>query len=294
MKRAGVIVPAVWLAAGIAAASLVHAAEPARELAVCADPSNLPFSNDKEEGYENRIASLLAADLHADVRYTWNMERRGFLRRTLLAGRCDVVMGVPAGLPRVLTTAPYYTSTYVFVTQQGRHLDLHALDDPALQQLRIGLHALGAEGANTPPAAALARRGMSAHVVGFPMWGNEDEASPPARIVDAVAAGDIDTAIVWGPFAGYFAQRHAPRLQVTAVAPDAQWPELAFSYGMAIGVRSGDAALRDELQQALTRHAADIAAILSSYGVPLVDGVAAERATLARRQRHPRVTGDTS
>lgn len=166
--------------AGVAPAPHAWAQAPVHELAVCADPSNLPFSNEQREGFENRIAQLIADDLHATLRYTWSAQRCSLLRRTLHAGECDGVIGVPGGLRGVLETRPYYASTYVFVTQRSRGLLFQDFDDPALRSMKIGLHALGAEGANTPPAGALARRSMTDNIVGFPMWGEEDEASPPA------------------------------------------------------------------------------------------------------------------
>jgi mxaJ protein len=255
---------------------------PARELAVCADPSNLPFSNDRQEGFENRIASLVAADLHATLRYTWNMQRRSFLRRTLSTGACDVVIGVPAGLQGVMATRPYYTSTYVFVTDKRRSLRLTGFDDPALRDLKIGLQALGAEGANTPPASALAQRGLARQVTGFPMWGEEADETPQAHIIEAVASGQIDTAIVWGPFAGYFAKRHGQQLLVTPVVGDPKQPELAFRYAMAMGVRRGDEALLAELQTVLDRRQPEIQAILQTYGIPLVNEVPTPAAALGR------------
>lgn len=259
-------------AAAFAAALLVSAgAAAARELVVCADPSNLPYSNARGEGFENRIAQLLAKDLQWDLRYVWNMQRRSFLRRTLFSGACDVVMGVPSGLPGVSAARPYYRSTYVFVTLRERALQLHDLDDPRLRRLSVGLQAIGAEGANTPPAMALAHRGVVDHIVGFPMWAEEAVESPPARIVDAVAAGEIDTAIVWGPFAGYFALRHGDRLAVTPVAPDRQAPALDFAFDMSIGVRKGDDALKARLQDVLDRRQGEIREILNAYGVPLVE-----------------------
>jgi mxaJ protein len=207
------------------------AGEPQRELVVCADPNNLPFSNDKLEGFENKIAGLIAENLHASVSYTWQIQRRGFLRRTLQAGACDVVMGVPAaGLPEVSVTRPYYTSTYVFVSAKSRHLNLGSFDEPALPRLKIGLHAIGMEGTNTPPARALASRGIVGNIVGFSMWGEDGVENPQARVIDAVAAGEIDTAIVWGPFAGYFAKRYGDRLAVVPVAPDPRMPSLAFTF----------------------------------------------------------------
>lgn len=268
------------LAAAIApsaqAANVDDAAAPAkvdhavRELAVCADPAGLPYSNERGEGYENRIATLLADELHARLRYVWNLQRRGFLRRTLFTGACDVVIGVPTGLGGLSTTRPYYRSTYVFVTARQRGLHLTGFDDPALRDITIGLQAIGGEGANTPPASALASRGIVEHIVGFPMWAEEDVQSPQARIIDAVADGSIDTAIVWGPFAGFFSQRHAGALEIAAVPPDPSDASLSFTYAMSLGVRHGDEVLKAELQAALDRREPEVQAILQRYGVPLV------------------------
>jgi quinoprotein dehydrogenase-associated probable ABC transporter substrate-binding protein len=246
------------------------AAEPARVLAVCADPSNLPFSNERGEGFENRIASLLAEELHATVNYTWNMQRRSFLRRTLKAGACDVVIGLPTGMQGVAQSRPYYGSSYAFVTPSHGGTQVTSFDDPALRRLRIGLQAVGAEGSNTPPASALARRGLSDRVVGFSMWGEESDETPQAHIVDAVASGDIDLAIVWGPVAGYFAQRHGDRLKVTPVTGDPLQPVATFQFEMSLSVRPGDNELLNELQQALDRRQPEIQAILQTYGVPLL------------------------
>ncbi len=168
----------------------------AETLEVCADPSNLPFSDERGQGFENRLARLVADDLHATLRYTWNLGRRGFLRRTLLAGACDVVMSVPSTLRAVTVTRPYFASTYVFVTARDRSLQLGTFDDPALRTLRLGLRLVGADGANTPPSLSLARRGLVGNVTGFPMWDAEDVANPQGRIIDAVAEGTVDAAIV--------------------------------------------------------------------------------------------------
>ena len=268
------------------------AANVPRELRVCADPDSLPFSNDRLEGFENRIASLIAEELHATVRYTWSMQRRGFLRRTLQSGACDVVMGVPAGLPGVLATRPYYASTYVFVAARERNLELGNFDAPALRGLRIGLQAIGAEGANTPPASALARRGLMKNVVGFAMWGPNGASEERARIIDAVAAGTIDTAVVWGPLAGYYARRYSQRLVLTPVTSDPLKPELPFVYEIALAVRSGDDALRAQLEAVLDRRQQDIRAILDEYGVPpagastrALDGVVLGQAVVSRDPR---------
>lgn len=269
--------PSITAAAllAMAASVAVHAADtspqPAlRELAVCADPANLPFSNQRLEGFENRIAQLVADDLHAELRYAWNMQRRGFLRRTLGAGACDLVLGAPAGLQGLLTTRPYYRSTYVFVSLRSRALKVQSFDDPALKRLRIGLHALGAEGANTPPAMALGRRGLGQNVRGYPLWGEDSVEDAPGQLIDAVDQGDVDIAVAWGPFAGFYAQRHPGRLALWPAEPDGGEPALPVAYELAMGVRRGDVALRDEVQAVLDRRQAQIQAILAGYGVPLL------------------------
>jgi mxaJ protein len=153
------------LASTVAAAGCPS--RPARpSLRVCADPNNLPFSNRAGAGFENRIAELLASDRHATLEYTWWAQRRGFVRNTLAAGACDVLIGVPSGFDPVATTRPYYRSSYVFVSKRDRTRDLHSFDDPRLPALRIGVQMIGDDFANTPPAHALARRGMTRNVVG--------------------------------------------------------------------------------------------------------------------------------
>ena len=250
--------------------SLAADGESRRELVVCADPNNLPFSNQKLEGFENKIAGLVAEELHASLRYSWNGEPRGFRPRALQTRACDVAIGVPAGLPGVSVSRPYYVSTYVFVTARNRHLDLRSLDDPRLRRLKIGLQAIGSGGANTPPASALARRGLTDNIIGYSMWGESNERNPQARIIDAVVEGEIDAALVWGPLAGYFAKRYEDQLVLAPVAPDPQMPSLAFSYDISFGVRQGNDAFKEELQNVLDRKQQDIETILIDYGIPLV------------------------
>jgi quinoprotein dehydrogenase-associated probable ABC transporter substrate-binding protein len=239
---------------------------PARALRVCADPNNLPFSNRRLEGFENRIAETLARELGARVTYTWWAQRRGFIRHTLGAGACDVVMGLPRGYDRALLTRPYYRSTYTMVTRRDT-APIRSLDDPALRRLRVGVQMIGDDYANTPPAHALARRGIVDNIVGFMVYGDYAQENPPARIVEAVADGRIDVAVVWGPLAGYFAPRQRVPLDVVplAEAVDSGVP-LAFDIGA--GVRPDDRALHDELERALERRRDHIARILVTYGVP--------------------------
>jgi mxaJ protein len=237
------------------------------ELRICADPNNLPFSNAREEGFENRVAELLAAELDAELRYTWWAQRRGFFRNTLDAGLCDVVMGVPGDFERALTTRPYYRSTYVFVSRAGQGFDVGSFDDSLLGRARVGVHLVGDDYANPPPVHALARRGLVRNIVGFTLYGDYREPNPPARLVEAVARGDVDVAIVWGPLAGYFAGRLATPLAWAPVAPAAE-AALRFTFAIAAGVRKDAADLRDRVQTALDRRAGDVDAILDAYGVP--------------------------
>jgi mxaJ protein len=244
---------------------------PVRTLRVCADPNNLPFSNARGEGFENRIAELMARDRGAALAYTWWAQRRGFFRSTLGAGQCDVVMGVPTSFERVLATRPYYRSTYVFVSRGDREPRVRSFDDPILRRLRVGVQIIGADYANAPPAHALSRRGIVTNVVGFDVYGDYRQDSPPARIVAAVADGDVDVAVVWGPLAGFYARRQPVPLEITPVSPASDGSSLPFVFDISVGVRRGDVALRDELDGVLRRRGAEIDAILAQYGVPRVD-----------------------
>jgi mxaJ protein len=145
---------------------------------VCADPNNLPFSNDNGEGFENKIAALIAHDLAVKVEYTWFAQRRGFVRNTLNARACDVVMGIPAASEMMLTTRPYYRSTYVFLTRADCGLNIESLDDPRLAKLRLGVHLIGDDYANAPPMHALARRGIVKNVAGYSIYGDYSRPQP--------------------------------------------------------------------------------------------------------------------
>lgn len=242
-----------------------------RALRVCADPNNLPFSNQAGAGFENQIAQLVAHDLHEPLDYTWWAQRRGFVRNTLTVGSCDLVIGVPSNFGPVLTTQPYYRSTYVFLTRADRGLHVASLDDPQLKHLRIGVQLIGDDFANTPPAHALSRRGIVTNVKGYPVQGNYAQPNPPARIVDALARGDIDVAIVWGPMGGYFARHEPVRIAVTPVTPQIDQPFLPFVFDIAMGVRRSDSVFARRLDAVITRRRPQIDSILAAYGVPRVD-----------------------
>jgi mxaJ protein len=239
--------------------------EPRRVLRVCADPNNLPFSNQKGEGLENRLAELLAQELDARVEYTWWAQRRGFIRNTLKAGLCDVVMGVPRDYELTLTTRPYYRSTYVFVTREGKAPPVRSFDDARLRTLRIGLHVVGDDAAAVPPAHALSRRGIVDNVRGYSVYGDYTKDSPPLDLLRALEKGEVDVAIIWGPLAGYYAKQSAVKLRLAPVAPAGP---ASFAFDISLGVRRGERALKAELEQALARRRREVRALLADYGVP--------------------------
>ena len=256
----------------VATAAAPQFTRPAGVLRVCADPNNLPFSNERGEGFENKIAELLARDLGERVEYTWWAQRRGFFRNTLRAGVCDVVIGVPAGFEMAATTKPYYRSTYVFLSRKDRHLSINSFDDPLLKKLRIGVQIIGDDYSNAPPAHALTRRNIVDNVRGFTLYGDYSKHDPPARIVDAVASGDIDLAIVWGPLAGYFAKQSRVALNVVPVSPQIDQPFLPFVFDISMGVRRDDQELKDQVEQFMERRRPEIDRILEDYRVPRVGG----------------------
>ena len=239
-----------------------------RVLTACADPNNLPFSNRARQGFENRLAELIARDLHARLAYVWWAQRRGYVRNTLNAGRCDFWPGVAANVEMLATSRPYYRSTYVFVTRAADPLDGLTLDDPRLRRLRLGVQMVGDDGANTPPAHALSRRGLIANVRGFMLYGDYRQPNPPAAIVRAVAAREVDVGLVWGPLAGYFAARSPVPLRLQPVTPwldDASWPMV---YDISVGVQRNDTQLLNEIDHVLAARRTEIGALLDLYHVP--------------------------
>lgn len=239
-------------------------------LRVCADPSNLPFSNRAGEGFENKIADLIARDLHKQVAYTWATENERFVRMTLDKGSCDVIIGVPVGADDVDTTQSYYTSTYVFVSRADRNLKIASLKDPRLHDLAVGVHLIGDEA--VPPAIALGEEGVVDNIHGYMIYGDTSKPNPPSRLIEAVADGQVDIAAAWGPLGGYFAKHADVPLAVTPITDTEDFAPLVFRYAIAMGVRKGDDKLKQELDGALARNKSAIRRVLLSYGVPLADG----------------------
>ncbi|MGJ0426071.1 substrate-binding domain-containing protein [Methylocystis sp.] len=236
-----------------------------KTLRVCADPNNLPFSNDKGEGFENRIAEFLAKKLGKDLAYTYYPGATGFVRNTLNAHLCDVILGMPQGNDLVQPTNPYYRTTYAIVTRAGSELDgLKTLDDPGLKEKphRIGLVA------NTPPGNVLAMNGLMASVKPYALMVDTRVESSGAAMMHDLEKGDIDVALLWGPIAGYYAKHSSVKLNVTPL-PETPGARMAFRIGF--GVRHSDQNWKRELNTMIAQNKIELERILRDYGVPLLD-----------------------
>jgi mxaJ protein len=241
-----------------------------RTLTACADPNNLPFSNRAGQGFENKLAAMIASDLHAKLNYIWWAQRRGYVRNTLNEQKCDFWPGIASNVEMVATSRPYYRSTYMFVTRAASKLKGLTLDDPRLKHLKIGVQMVGNDASNTPPAHALAQRGIIGNVRGYMLYGDYRRPNPPAAIVEAVERGDVDVAVVWGPLAGYFAAQSRVPLRLEPVTPwfaDQQWP---MQFDISVGVQNGNQKTLRDIDQVLTRRSADVRKLLAAYHVPVV------------------------
>jgi mxaJ protein len=253
-------------------ALLLGSCGPPRTLTACADPNNLPFSNRAGQGFENKLAAMIAADLHARLGYVWWAQRRGYVRNTLGESKCDFWPGIASNVEMVATTRPYYRSTYMFVSRAGANLKGLTLDDPRLKKLKIGVQMVGNDASNTPPAHALAERGIIANVRGYMLYGDYRRPNPPADIVHAVERGDVDVALVWGPLAGFFAAKSPVPLRLEPVTPwfaDQQWP---MQFDVSVGVQKDNQKLLKQIDRVLVRRKGEIRSLLAAYRVPLVEG----------------------
>jgi quinoprotein dehydrogenase-associated probable ABC transporter substrate-binding protein len=270
-KRRLLIFSGLFLAAFCLPGARTAAGQQKAPFRVCSDPENLPFSNRKLEGFENKIADLIAKELGTTPSYIWWGQRRGFIRNTMFAtlkeARCDIVIGIPEGDDEVLTTRPYYRSTYVFVYPKGKGLQIKSLDDPILKKMKIGVHLLGDDYTNPPPVHELSKRGMVDNVVGFDTFYSSQ--NPPNKIIDAVASMQIGVAIVWGPAEGFYVKQQAVPLEMVPV-PSGK-TDLPFAFNISMGVRPGDVAMKARLEKVLDSKQVEIRKILTDYGVPLLD-----------------------
>jgi mxaJ protein len=233
---------------------------------VCADPDNMPSSNDKSEGFENKIAELIAKELNSKLSYVWYPVRRGYFR--IINGMyCDMAVEAPAGLDIAGVTKPYFRSGYVFISRQGSGLeDLKSLADPRLKRLKIGVNIFTSDAENSPPAMALSRYGVVGNLTGYSTFFSDQVR--PDDIIKGVANKDVDLAIAWGPLAGYFAQHSPVPLVLTPLPAKDSLSDLPFQYNMGIAVRRRDKEFRDSLQAVLERKRPEIEAILKQFNVP--------------------------
>ncbi len=239
-------------------------------LRVCGDPNNLPFSNKQSEGFENKIAEVIAKELKIDLTYFWWPHQHGLVRRALKPGLCDVMISIPQGWDRVLWTRPYYRSAYAIVYRKDRGLQISSLDDPILKQLKIGVHI------NTPPAEALANRGVTTNIVGYsPYYDSLTERRD--KILQDLIAGEIDVVIDWGPMVGHFVKRFNGSTPLELVLLQGGEPGSPFTFEFSMGVKEGNTALKAELEQAISKRRAEIGKILEEYGVPVLPLLAREQ-----------------
>lgn len=261
------ILSAVGLLAALALAPHVAVAAGAEAvdrsaLRVCADPNNLPFSNEKGEGFENRIAELLASKLGVPVRYTWYPDTTGFIRNTLRARRCDLIVGTISGSDLLQNTNPYYRSAFALVYRKESGLALAKIDE-SLKPLRIGAVA------GTPPVNLLAQKGLLGNLHAYALVVDTRFDHPAQDLVHDVATGAIDVGIVWGPMAGYFAQREDTALAVVPLRTEN--PALRFDYRITMGVRPNEPEWKRQINDLIRDSQEEINAILIEYGVPLLD-----------------------
>jgi len=243
-----------------------EAKDGAKQLRVCGDPNNLPFSNEKLEGIENKIADVIAKDLGMTVAYTWWPHQRGLVKRVLNTRRCDVMLGIPKGYDPVLWTKPYYRTGYVIAYRKDRGLQLRSLDDPRLKTLKIGVQV------NTPPHDALGQRGIVGdNIVGYQLMfdSNFHAEDYPGKLVEDLIAGTVDVALVWGPIAGYFAKKKSAPIELVLLE---DLPESGnrFAFDISFGVRKSDKELKVKLEESLARKHDEIRHVLEDFGVPLL------------------------
>jgi quinoprotein dehydrogenase-associated probable ABC transporter substrate-binding protein len=233
-------------------------------LRVCADPANMPFSNDKGEGFENKIAEIVAAELKLPVEYTWFPQAIGFIRRTLFARRCDVVMGYAQGDELVQNTNPYYRSTYTLVYRSNAGLDgVDSLSDPRLKGKHIGVVAA------TPPTNVMARLGLMQDAKPYPLMVDRRHESPGERMIEDIQSKDIDAGVLWGPMAGFFAAKASDKLAVVPLLKETGVPRMA--YRITFGVRNLEDDWKRQLNDLIAKRQGDIDAVLLQFGVPLLD-----------------------
>jgi len=264
------LVAAVALCAGLAALLSMTGSDGAQSagshfLRVCADPDNMPFSNDKGEGFENKLAELIAAKLDARLEYTWFSEATGYVPNPVGEDACDLVMGYAQGSGLIEDTNPYYYTSYVLIYRQGDSAleGGDSLSDPRLKNKRIGLFA------RTPPASILAMNGLVVNAKPFEINADESATKAAVAMIEEIASGELDAGLLWGPLGGYYAQRPAVPLKLVPLVKENAGPSTI--YGITMGVRPNEPEWKHTINKLLAENAGDINAILQGYNVPVLD-----------------------
>jgi quinoprotein dehydrogenase-associated probable ABC transporter substrate-binding protein len=230
----------------------------------CGDPRNLPFSNEKGEGFENKLAEFFAAKLGKKLSYTYFPQATGFVRMTLGSYRCDIIMGFPQGDDQAQVTVPYYRTTYALVAKRGSGLEgVTAIDDPRLKDKRIGVVA------RTPPSTNMAINGLLARAKSYPLFIDTRADSSAQAMMDDLARGDIDCGILWGPMAGYYASKADPPFVVIPLTKETTGPQMTFRIGMA--VRPADQEWKRTLNRLIMENQEEINKLLITYNIPILD-----------------------
>jgi quinoprotein dehydrogenase-associated probable ABC transporter substrate-binding protein len=233
-------------------------------LRVCADPRNLPFSNEQGEGFENKLAEFFAEKLQKKIDYMYFPQATGFVRMTLGAHRCDVIMGFPQGDDLVQGTNPYYRTAYALISKSGAGLDdVASLDDARLKGKHIGIVA------GTPPATNMALNGLMTNAKPYPLMIDTRVDSSAQAMINDLNKGEIDAAVLWGPMAGFYAKKSNPPLHVTPLVHEKGGPQLVYRIGM--GVRRADQNWKRLLNRLIQENQSEINKVLAEYGVPLLD-----------------------
>lgn len=262
-RLVGVIAAALLAAVAVCAGGASEAA--AGRLRVCADPDNMPFSNEKGEGFENKLAELIAEKLGADLEYTWFEESTGYMPNTFGRDACDLVMGYAQGTGLIEDTNPYYYTSYVLIHREDDP-DLKGVDrlsDPRLKKKRIGLFA------RTPPASILAMHGLISNAKPFETYTGDSTSEAAEAMIEEIASGKLDAGLLWGPVGGYYAQRAEVPLSVVPLVKESAGPSTI--YAITMGVRPNEPQFKHEINKVLAENQHDINVILQGYNVPLLD-----------------------
>jgi len=264
MLRTSIAYAAIVVASTLPAAAQTSDLVNRSSLRICADPANMPMSDEKRQGFENKIAALLGDKLNLPVVYEWFPQATGFVRQTLNVKKCDLIIGFAQGHELVQNTNHYYRSIYVMFHKKGNGLDdVVSLDDPKLKGKRIGVTA------GTPPASILALNGLIAQAVPFPLTVDRRYESPADRMLEQANNGEIDLGLLWGPIAGPIIKEKYPDLEMKPLNKETKGPKM--SYRITMGLRPNEPEWKHQLNDLIKANQAEINAILLEAGVPIVD-----------------------